>query len=66
LPPSRTILAANCRTKLCSRSARNPPDREGWDQQDRLGAPPILPLRLTLNLASNQTDCGRFASPQAN
>jgi hypothetical protein len=66
LPSSRTIMAANSRTKLCSCSTWNRADREGWDQQDRLGAPPILPLRLTTILASIQTDCGRFASAQAN
>ena len=66
LPPSRTIMAANPRTKLCIRSARHSPHREGWDQQDRLGPPPVLPMRLTIDPTSNQTDCGRFASPQAN
>ena len=30
----------------------NRADREGWDQQDGLGAPPILPVRLTVTLAS--------------
>jgi hypothetical protein len=66
LPPSRTVIATDSRTKLCGGAARNPPDREGWNQQDRLGAPPVLSLCLTINSATNQTNCGRFASPQAN
>jgi hypothetical protein len=42
------MIAAHSGTKFWSRSARYPSDGEGRNKQDRLGTPPILPVRLTV------------------